>query len=112
MAVTAIQIAVGDNVATLVAELGAAGQVTIVGHGGGAAVPVPGPVPRGHKIALRAIAPGEAVVKFGAPIGRALRPIARGEWVHLHNLASARDARSGTLDLRSGAPTDNNRAYE
>lgn len=46
-------------------------------------------IPRGHKIALRAIAEGAPVRKAGVPIGRATRPIAPGEHVHTHNLASA-----------------------
>lgn len=45
--------------------------------------------PRGHKIALRNIAKGESVVKYGFPIGRAMQDIAEGEWVHSHNLATA-----------------------
>lgn len=44
---------------------------------------------RGHKIALRSIAKGEPVVKYGFPIGRATQDIAEGEWVHSHNLATA-----------------------
>lgn len=44
---------------------------------------------RGHKIALRNIAKGEPVVKYGFPIGRATQDIAEGEWVHSHNLATA-----------------------
>ncbi|HMC92363.1 MAG TPA: altronate dehydratase family protein, partial [Allosphingosinicella sp.] len=43
-------------------------------------------VPHGHKIVLRAIAPGKTVRKFGWPIGRATRAIAAGEHVHSHNL--------------------------
>jgi hypothetical protein len=42
----------------------------------------------GHKVARRAIATGEKVLKYGAPIGRASAPIARGAHVHTHNLAS------------------------
>lgn len=45
--------------------------------------------PRGHKIALRNIAKGEPVVKYGFPIGRATQDIAEGEWVHSNNLATA-----------------------
>ena len=45
--------------------------------------------PRGHKIALRSIAEGEPVMKYGFPIGRATQDIAEGEWVHSHNLATA-----------------------
>lgn len=46
-------------------------------------------VPRGHKFALRPIAEGEAVVKYGYPIGHATRPIGPGEWIHSHNLATS-----------------------
>jgi altronate hydrolase len=42
-------------------------------------------VPFGHKIAARAIAQGEPVVKFGQIIGFASTPIAVGDWVHEHN---------------------------
>ena len=48
-------------------------------------------VPAGHKYALRPIARGEAVVKYGEIIGRATRDIAEGEWVHTHNLRSHLD---------------------
>ncbi len=42
----------------------------------------------GHKIARRAVAVGEQVIKYGAPIGRASHAIAPGDHVHLHNLVS------------------------
>jgi len=42
----------------------------------------------GHKYALRDIAAGENVLKYGMPIGHATRAIARGEHVHVHNLAT------------------------
>lgn len=44
--------------------------------------------PRGHKVALRVIAKGEEVIKYGFPIGKATQDIAEGEWVHSHNLAT------------------------
>ena len=43
---------------------------------------------RGHKLACRAIAPGEKILKYGAPIGSAIRAIMTGEHVHLHNIKS------------------------
>jgi altronate hydrolase/altronate dehydratase small subunit len=70
------------------------------------------PIARGHKIALRSLAEGEAVLKFGVRIGHASRAIAAGEWVHLQNLASDHDERSASLDLHTGAPTDTVSAYE
>ena len=42
----------------------------------------------GHKFALRAIAQGERIVKYQAPIGSARRAIAAGEYVHTHNMQS------------------------
>jgi altronate hydrolase len=51
----------------------------------------PGVVPRqrvpfGHKIATRAIAVGEPILKFGQIIGFVSKPIAPGDWVHEHNV--------------------------
>ena len=43
-------------------------------------------IPRGHKISLRKIAKGELIIKYGAPIGRAIREIKDGEHVHIHNM--------------------------
>lgn len=45
-------------------------------------------IPKGHKIALLDIEKGEEVVKYGFPIGRALKPIKRGSFVHTHNLTT------------------------
>ena len=42
-------------------------------------------IPQGHKMALRPIAQGENVVKYGFAIGHATQDIAPGAWVHVHN---------------------------
>jgi altronate hydrolase/galactarate dehydratase len=47
---------------------------------------LPGPVPRGHKIATRPIAKGEEVIRYGQIIGQATEAIAAGAHVHSHNL--------------------------
>jgi len=52
-------------------------------------------VPAGHKLALRDHALGEAVIKYGAPIGVASADIRRGEHVHSHNLVTVRGRRAG-----------------
>jgi altronate hydrolase len=44
------------------------------------------PIDAGHKIARRAIAAGESVIKYGFPIGVATEAIAVGSWVHAQNL--------------------------
>lgn len=43
-------------------------------------------IPRGHKIALKNIAEGENIIKYGMPIGHALEDIAVGAHVHTHNV--------------------------
>ncbi|WP_296596990.1 UxaA family hydrolase [Phenylobacterium sp.] len=46
-------------------------------------------IPPGHKVALRPIAAGQDVRKYGWPIGHATRQIAPGDHVHTHNLATS-----------------------
>jgi altronate dehydratase small subunit len=99
----AIVIDVSDSVATAIADHGG-GAIDLIGARRGRIEAQP--VPAGHKLALRAIAADEAVVKYGAVIGLATRAIAAGEHVHLHNCRSCLDARSATLDPASGAATD------
>ncbi len=47
-------------------------------------------IPLGHKIALKPVAKGERVVKYGVPVGRATEAIKPGQHVHVHNLRSLR----------------------
>jgi len=47
---------------------------------------VVGDVPKGHKIALTAIAENEDIIKYGAPIGHATQAIEAGEHIHVQNL--------------------------
>jgi altronate dehydratase small subunit len=45
-------------------------------------------VPLGHKIALKTIAEGDKIVRFGLPVGIARAPIGAGRLVHIHNVRS------------------------
>jgi hypothetical protein len=83
MSVRAIKIDARDNVAVVVADVGAGARVRI---DDGDEVTATQPVPRGNKIALTAIAAGEAVIRYGEEIGVATSDIAAGEHVHTHNL--------------------------
>lgn len=85
MTANAVRIDPSDNVATLLADAAAGEAVAI----DGGAVTAAMAIPRGHKIALAPIAPGEAVIKYGFPIGRATAAIAAGEHVHSDNVATA-----------------------
>src|SRR5262245_27097508 len=75
-----------DNVATALQPLDEGRVIDI----GGVSVTVREAIPSGHKVALRAIAAGEPVIKYGSPIGRATADIAPGAHVHTHNVASGR----------------------
>lgn len=75
-----------DNVATALAGLAPGEAMNL----GGEAVELRNAVPRGHKFAIRSIARGEEVIKYGQPIGRATADIAPGQHVHVHNLVSQR----------------------
>lgn len=54
----------------------------------GVAVTLPDDLPLGHKLARRAIAVGEKIIKYGAPIGSATAAIGLGEHAHVHNIKS------------------------
>jgi altronate hydrolase len=77
-------VAPGDDVAVAVCDLAAGESVEIDGR----RVVTRAPIACGHKVALRDIAAGESVRKYGWPIGRALRAIAAGEHVHTANLGT------------------------
>lgn len=72
-----------DNVVTVTTEIPVDGTVVW----GAGEIRATTPIPYGHKIALRALAPGDVVIKYGQMIGRAAGPIAAGEHIHTHNLS-------------------------
>ncbi|MFV3076389.1 UxaA family hydrolase [Niveispirillum fermenti] len=82
-----------DDVAVAVRSLGRGERVQV----GGQVVELAADIPRGHKFALRALQSGQAVHKYGWPIGRATIGIAAGDHVHSHNLSTGL---TGTLDYR------------
>lgn len=47
-------------------------------------------IPIGHKIALTNLAVGDTVIKYGTDIGKVVKPIKRGEHLHVHNVKTKR----------------------
>ena len=47
-------------------------------------------IPIGHKIALKDLAVGDTVIKYGTDIGKVVQPIRRGEHLHVHNIKTKR----------------------
>ena len=84
-----------DNVATALSPLSAGGTAPVRVHGQVEQVKLLASIPMGHKFALREIEEGEAVFKYGEPIGRATSRIARGEHVHVLNVVGHRGRKEG-----------------
>jgi regulator of RNase E activity RraA len=79
-----MKLAPEDNVAVALRPLAAGESVVVDGR----ALTIDRDIAVGHKIAARAIAPGETIVKYNCPIGVATAPIAPGDYVHTHNVKS------------------------
>ena len=77
-----VRIAAGDTVAVALKAL-KAGETVSYSDG---TVTLREDLPMGHKAALRDIQAGEAVIKYGYPIGIATADISAGAHVHTHNL--------------------------
>ena len=80
-----------DNVGTVVVEaLQAGDEVGTNGRITDITVTANVDIAYGHKIALKDIAKGDVVVKYGLSIGTATADIKAGEHVHVHNVESNR----------------------
>ena len=88
----AIQIDDGDNVATVTSEVSKGERVEVLSPEGSILMSPDalGDVPFGHKIALKPLALGDEVMKYGEVIGFASVGIEVGEWLHTHNVESVR----------------------
>ena len=47
-------------------------------------------IPIGHKIALKDMAVGDTVVKYGIDMGKVVAPIQAGQHAHVHNIKTKR----------------------
>lgn len=79
----ALQLHPSDNVAIARVALSAGQPVRL----DGLEIVLRDDVPAGHKLALKPIAAGANVLRYGQAIGHASRDIAPGEYIHTHNLA-------------------------
>ena len=80
-----IRIHEDDNVAVALRPIALGESLTV----GQYQVTIGEEIPQGHKFALKPIAKGEEVIKYGFRIGFAKEDIAAGGWVHVHNLKTA-----------------------
>jgi altronate dehydratase small subunit len=103
MSAECFQVDRNDNVATLLQDASEGDELTVRGEAALVTVKACTSIRAGHKIAIKPVADGQHIIKYGQPIGAATRYIAPGEWVHLQNCRSLYDAGSSSLDLDSGA---------
>lgn len=80
-----IQINQNDNVAVALRPI-AKGETLMVA---GTPVTTVEEIPQGHKFAVKPIAEGEAVIKYGFRIGYAKEAVVPGQWIHVHNIRTA-----------------------
>ncbi|HOK32884.1 MAG TPA: UxaA family hydrolase [Limnochordia bacterium] len=79
-----------DNVGTAITAIPKGAVITARMGEGEVSFPAVDDIPAGHKVALRTIAQGQPVVKYGCSIGQAVQEIAQGQHVHVHNVRSMR----------------------
>ena len=72
-----IRVHADDNVAVIVNEGGLPAGTKLA-----SGLELREAIPETHKVALADLAKGDAIVRYGVPIGYANRAIARGSWVH------------------------------
>ena len=85
MAQKLIRITDRDNVAVALESLPQGSVVEVENS----AFTIGANIPAGHKVALKDIAEGESVIKYGYPIGKAKSAIKKGDWVHTFNVKTA-----------------------
>jgi altronate hydrolase len=99
-----IRLSEQDNVAVAARSIGKGAALEIDGQ----RLEAKDPIPFAHKVALRPIGPGEQVVKYGVPIGRAKVAIEAGRHVHVHNIRS--DYVNNEVDFFEEAAAEGERA--
>ncbi len=79
-----------DNVGVALADLHKGASLRLKAGDRQLSVKLTADVPYGHKFSLRSIERGAAVIKYGETIGIAAETIHAGDYVHTHNVESAR----------------------
>ena len=85
-----IHINVLDNVVTVLEDIDAGAVICLKVGNETSSIKVKNFIPFGHKFTIEKIEKGAHVIKYGESIGKAIREIAVGEHVHVHNTDSIR----------------------
>ena len=82
-----------DTVAVAVVEgikAGQDGTAWIMDEDKKISIKVTQDIPIGHKVALKDMAAGDTVYKYGIDIGKVVQPIKAGQHAHVHNIKTKR----------------------
>ena len=79
-----------DNVATALCDLKEGDTLQLKVEKRALKIKLRSKVPFGHKFSLALIAVGTPIIKYGEVIGISTNAIQPGDYVHVHNVASAR----------------------
>ena len=82
-----------DSVAVVVTEGVKAGETLtalILDEDRTIEIPCKADIPLGHKVAMKDLAVGDTVIKYGIDMGRVVAPIKAGEHAHVHNIKTKR----------------------
>ncbi len=83
----------GDTVAVVVVEGVTAGMLLngwVMDEDRMTSVQARQDIPIGHKLALKDMAVGDSVIKYGIDMGKVVAPIKAGEHAHVHNIKTRR----------------------
>ena len=82
-----------DSVAVVVTEnvkAGATLTALILDENRTIEIPCKADIPLGHKVAMKDIASGDTIIKYGTDIGKAIAAIKAGDHAHVHNIKTKR----------------------
>lgn len=82
-----------DSVAVVVTEGVKAGQTLtalILDEDRTIEIPCSADIPLGHKVAMKNLAVGDTVIKYGTDIGKVVAAIRMGDHAHVHNIKTKR----------------------
>lgn len=82
-----------DSVAVVVTEnvkAGATLTALILDENRTIEIPCKADIPLGHKVAMKDIASGDTIIKYGIDIGKAIAAIKAGDHAHVHNIKTKR----------------------
>lgn len=103
-----IRIHENDNVAVALKPIEKGSELNV----DGISVTAAEDIPQGHKFALKPIAAGKEVIKYGFRIGYAKKNIEEGAWVHVHNVKTGLgDLLEYTYDPKGAEPEPAEHVY-